>query len=136
MASEIARVLKPGGILLAAREHVVDDYQDSLKRFLDSQVDHQLYGGENAFTLPDYRSAFAAAGFEVLLELAPYDSPINMYPNNETSIRQKILASPQGRLLRRFMPASLVTKIGWWRLRHHDAPGRLYSFILKKPASQ
>ncbi len=59
MLREYARVLRPGGVLLGCREHVVDNYGSSLREFLDAQVDHQLYGGENAFTLADYRAAFS-----------------------------------------------------------------------------
>jgi len=71
MLEEIARVIRPGGVLLACREHVVDNYEESLQAFLDSQVDHQLYGGEHAFTLQDYRSAIAASGLIMLNEMGP-----------------------------------------------------------------
>ena len=100
MLREIARVLAPGGVLLACREHVVDDYGPSLRAFLASQVDHQLYGGENAFTLADYRAAIAGAGLQTRLELGPNDSIINAYPNTPEVLREKILASRPGRLLR------------------------------------
>ena len=133
MISELSRVLAPGGLLLAAREHVVDDYGKSLRRFLDSQVDHQLYGGENAFTLTDYRNAFSNAGLVTVVELSPYASPINMYPNDQTSLRHKILNSREGKILRLFMSANLVARIGWWRLAARKVPGRLFSFLLRKP---
>jgi len=134
MTAEIFRVLKPGGLLLAVREHVVDNYHGSLRRFLESQIDHQLYGGENAFTLVDYRSAFSAAGLMPVIELAPYDSPINMYPNDSSTLRSKILDSRSGRFLRTIMPANFVARMGLWRLKTRKAPGRLYSFLLRKPA--
>jgi SAM-dependent methyltransferase len=134
MAAEIFRVLRPGGVLLAVREHVVDDYTGSLRRFLNSQVDHQLYGGENAFTLTDYRSALAGAGLKTIVELGPYDSPINIYPNDASTLRHKILDSTQGRLLGVFMPAKFVVRVGWWRLKTRKAPGRLYSFLCRKPS--
>ena len=71
MLAELARVLRPSGVLLACREHVVDNYGDSLRAFLESQVDHQLYGGENAFTLPDYRASIRSCGLDILVELGP-----------------------------------------------------------------
>lgn len=132
MVSELARVLKRGGTLAATREHVVDDYGSSLQAFLDSQVDHQLYGGEHAFTLRDYRAAFAAAGLETVLELGPYDSPINVYPNTPATLQQKILASGPGRLLGFVLPKEWVTRLGMWRLRSAKMPGRLYSFVMRK----
>ena len=90
MLAEYARVLRPGGLLLGCREHVVDNYESSLRDFLDAQVDHQLYGGENAFTLFDYRAAFASAGLRIVRELEPYDSPINLYPNTAEILNAKI----------------------------------------------
>jgi SAM-dependent methyltransferase len=129
MLGEYARVLRPGGLLLGCREHVVDNYQSSLQKFLDSQVDHQLYGGENAFTLADYRAAFVAAGLNIIQEIAPYDSPINMHPNTPETLADKICATAPGRILGAVLPRSLVAKIGMWQLRRSNRPGRLYSFV-------
>jgi SAM-dependent methyltransferase len=134
MVAEIARTLKPGGVLLACREHVVDDYGPSLEAFLASQVDHQLYGGENAFTLTDYRSAITAASLSIALELRPYDSIINAYPNTPEVLREKILASGPGRLLGKVLPADVVARLGAWWARTRKTPGRLYTFLAVKPA--
>ena len=46
--SELARVLKPGGVLVATREHVISS-PTQLPAFLDSHPLHNLYGGENAY---------------------------------------------------------------------------------------
>ena len=132
MLQEISRILRPGGILLACREHVVDNYQRSLECFLASQPDHQLYGGENAFTLCCYRQAISNARMAILLELGPFDSPINMYPNTPETLCKKILGTPPGRLLRIFLPDSLVSWMGMWLLKRRKMPGRLYSFVAQK----
>jgi SAM-dependent methyltransferase len=136
MLAELGRVLRPGGVLLACREHVVDDYNASLQAFLDSQVDHQLYGGEHAFTLPDYQTAIRAGGLELKLELGPFDSIINAYPNTLEVLRGKILASPVGRLLHSALPTEAVVAIGTWRLKRRKAPGRLYTFLAIKPVER
>ena len=133
MLSEIARVLVPGGVLLACREHVVDDYGPSLEAFLASQVDHQLYGGENAFTLADYRAAMTGAGLAIELELGPHDSIVNAYPNTPEVLRRKILASRPGRLLRKVLPDDVVAAIGTWHAHRRQIPGRLYTFLAVKP---
>lgn len=134
MLSEIGRVLRPGGVLLACREHVVDNYGKSLQAFLASQVDHQLYGGEHAFTLDDYRDAIEGCGLKLELELGPFDSIINAYPNTPEVLRSKILQSTAGRLLRRFLPDDAVVAIGNWRIKRKRTPGRLYSFVATKPS--
>ena len=129
MLREYARVLRPGGLLLGCREHVVDNYESSLRDFLASQVDHQLYGGENAFTLTDYRAAFSDAHLRIVDEFGPYDSPINLHPNTPDRLAVKICESAQGRVLSALLPKSLVLRLGMWRLRRSKRPGRLYSFV-------
>jgi len=93
MLKEIFRVLKKGGIVIAVREHVVDDYKNSLKIFLDAQIDHQLYGGENAFTLKDYVNAFVFAGFLIKKTWGPYDNIINLYPQSEAGLKLEMRKS-------------------------------------------
>jgi hypothetical protein len=132
MVAEVARVLRPGGVLLACREHVVDNYGRSLDAFLKTQADHQLYGGENAFTLPDYRSAINDSGLTLELELGPYDTVVNAFPNTPKTLREKVLRSRAGRGLRLILPEATVADIGLWYLRHRRAPGRLYSFLATK----
>jgi SAM-dependent methyltransferase len=133
MLREYARVLRRGGLLLGCREHVVDNYKASLRDFLASQVDHQLYGGEHAFTLVDYRSAFVDAGFTMIEEFGPYDSPINLHPNTAESLVDKINESVPGKILGLALSRSLVGRLGMWRLRRSKRPGRLYSFVALAP---
>jgi SAM-dependent methyltransferase len=133
MLEQIGRVLRPGGVLLACREHVVDNYGRSLQAFLDSQVDHQLYGGENAFRLDDYQAAIRGAGLDILMTLGPFDSTINIHPNTPEVLRQKVLASGPGRVLRKLLPDDAVVALGQWRLKRRKMPGRLYSFVALKP---
>ena len=53
---EMFRVLRPDGIFIAAREHVISKEAD-LGKFLDQHPLHHLYGGEHAFLLDRYTSA-------------------------------------------------------------------------------
>ena len=135
MVAEFYRVLKAGGILLACREHVVDDYEGSLRAFLDAQVDHQLYGGEHAFTLADYRASLNSAGFITIRELDPWDSVINLFPDSPSAMKERLLASRPAKILRLFLPESAILRLGMLYLRRRRTPGRLYSFIARKPRS-
>ena len=133
MLREYGRVTKCGGLLLACREPVVDDHGPSLRTFLDSQPDHQLYGGENAFTFAEYRSAIRNAGFDLVLQIPPYSNPINLHPYDDESLAARILASTPGRALGVFLPKRLVVFLGRMHLRHGRRAGRLYSFVATKP---
>jgi SAM-dependent methyltransferase len=136
MLTELSRVLRPGGVFLACREHVVDDYGASLQSFLDTQVDHQLYGGEHAFTLADYRAAIEKAGLVRVSELDPLDSIINLFPSSPELLRQSLLDSRPGRLLSLVLPKSVVARIGLWWVKRSKPPGRLYSFLALKPLAR
>jgi len=132
MLLEINRVLAPNGILIATREHVVDNYNESLENFLNSQVDHLLYGGENAFMLNDYVSAIKESGLSIIDVIKPYSSIINLFPSSVEELNTKILSSLFGKFLSLFLPKKYVINIGLWYLNRKNTPGRLYSFIVKK----
>ena len=134
MFNEYYCVLKAEGLLLACREHVVNDHDASLRKFLAAQPDHQLYGGENAFTLAEYRSAIRTAGFFLLEELGPYSSEINLHPATLDDISNKVIDSPAGKALSFFLPKSIVAKLGLWLLKYRRADGRLFSFVARKAA--
>jgi SAM-dependent methyltransferase len=137
---EIYRVLRPGGIFVAAREHVISKHAD-LGRFLDRHPLHHLYGGEQAFLLDRYTGALKGAGFEPIEVLSPLTSPINLFPHTIDSLRrtvidkvaQKIPASSlwHGALGSNRIFARLLSIAG----RFDHRPGRLYSFVGHKVAS-
>jgi ubiquinone/menaquinone biosynthesis C-methylase UbiE len=83
--SEMSRVLKSGGIFLSIRDHVVFN-EDDKNQFLSSHDLHKFYGGENAFSPIEYRTAIANAGLKLKNELKYYDSVINYYPKSEYEI--------------------------------------------------
>ncbi|MFN9451330.1 MAG: class I SAM-dependent methyltransferase [Rubrivivax sp.] len=135
--AEFFRVLRPGGRLIAVREHVISKPED-LPAFLESHPLHKLYGGENAFELPAYERALHGAGFGDLCTLAPFDSVINFAPHTLSSLQAE-MALRAGRrlpgsaaLLRTLLPPL------WPLLRPllngvDNRPGRLYSFVAMRP---
>lgn len=136
---EFLRVLKPGGRLLAVREHVISRPED-LPAFLDLHPLHKLYGGENAFLLPQYEAAIRAAGFRLDAVLAPLESAINYAPYTEASLRAE-LASRISRGLpgaKQLVAGLLGVPLLWAVARRvlervDHRPGRLYSFIAQRP---
>lgn len=124
LCGEIQRVLKSGGRFLAMREHVISRARD-LPRFLDRHPLHHLYGGENAFTLRQYRRAFALAGLRLCRELGPCCSDINLHPLTTEELIEK-----RRKKLGSWLPAGWAQRINQFRGRISSEPGRLYTFFL------
>jgi SAM-dependent methyltransferase len=128
LCADMARVLKAGGIFLATREHVI--FKDSdLPVFLAGHPLHQLYGGENAYRLAEYKRAIERAGVRLVRVLNPWASEVNLYPRSALDISSLIHARLP------FIPTSVFTppllrRLGWL-LR---SPGTAYSFVgIRKP---
>jgi SAM-dependent methyltransferase len=137
--AEMFRVLRPAGILIAAREHVISHERD-LDKFLAAHPLHHLYDGEHAYRLDRYVGALRAAGFNPLNVLPPLKSPINLFPHTIDTLREAILQrfsklpgrSVWGLVLgsdRCFRSLLAVAE------RFDHRPGRLYSFVCHKAAS-
>lgn len=139
---EIFRVLKPGGRMVATREHVISKHDD-LQTFLNTHPLHQLYGGEHAFLLAEYTGAITSAGLRLEKLLAPFDSPINYFPMSEAQWVH-IYTSPIAKFLGWNITKRLFCRtrgFGWFLLPslaklanwHNQTPGRLYSFVAQRP---
>jgi len=134
--AECSRVLKPKGLLLAAREHVVND-EEQLKTFFDTHPLHKLHGGENAYPLKDYISALEQSGFRVHKCLAPFDTVINHFPTSNAQLKNALFHSLERRLGKAVASVlvnfSFIEKLYRYRLsRSCNSPGRLYSFLCLK----
>ncbi|MDQ6769195.1 MAG: class I SAM-dependent methyltransferase [Gemmatimonadota bacterium] len=132
---ECVRVLRPGGSLLACREHVVDD-DKQLQEFLSAHPVHRLAGGENAYSLDVYITALTNSGLRVDAVISPWESVINAFPTirNQSEVKDlpgRLLVERLGVLgrglglipgIRPFIRSRL------WR----STPGRMYSFLAIK----
>lgn len=134
---EMFRVLRPGGMLIAAREHVISKEAD-LPQFLAQHPLHHLYGGEHAFLLDRYTGALTKAGFSAVDTLAPLQSPINLFPYTSetlkaaivTKLSQKIPVAPLWRTA--LASPRLFGSLLSMAERFDNRPGRLYSFVCHK----
>jgi SAM-dependent methyltransferase len=132
---EFYRVLRPGGVVLACREPVVDS-PAQLRRLLASHPIHRLTGSEGAYPLPEYLVAFKMAGFELKHIWGHWDSVINAHPTVGTAAELAVYPAawlsrrlgPIGRLLGRF---ALFRGLAY-RWLSRSVPGRLYTFLAQK----
>ena len=137
LCQEAARVLRPNGLFIATREHIISESQD-LDIFLRTHPLHQLYGGENAFLLQQYYEAISQAGLILKGSYGQYQSVINYAPTTRSQHQQNItnkLEKYLGSRLAKWLCAQLkfielISNIYTWRDR---TPGRLYSFVAIKP---
>lgn len=137
LCQEASRVLKPGGVFMANREHVLSKKED-LQLFFDRHPLHFLYGGENAYLLQEYIEAIRGDRLKLKKVWGPYESAINYAPMTQKDFQaktQSILERHLGTKIATSLAAhSRVQKFcGWYISQTSNAPGRLYSFLAVKP---
>lgn len=133
---EVARVLQPGGWLLATREHVADD-DVQLAEFRRRHPLHALYGGEQAHALPRYETAIREAGLRLAGCWGPLESILNFHPLSERRRQAAIHRLARARWgglgwIFSFAPAFRRAQLARATRRDHT-PGRLFSFFAQKP---
>jgi SAM-dependent methyltransferase len=137
LCREIARVLKPGGTLVAVKDHVISSQKD-LGRFLERHPLHNFYGGENAFLLKEYTVAIQSAGLRLDQLLRPFDTVINYAPYSKDELRAGFFER-LARIPLMNVPAKLLTSDLFFDsflkvMSYLDQrPGRVYSFVAQKP---
>lgn len=134
---ELSRVLKPDGVLITTRDHVISS-PAQLPAFLDRHPLHRYYGGENAFRLSEYKAALRNAGLVIDKVIGPFDSVINYAPFTRNSLREALIARasrfPGGILLAKAVLADIWLDSVLKLLSRLDRrPGRPYSFLCRKP---
>jgi SAM-dependent methyltransferase len=142
---ECFRVLKKGGIIFTARDHVIYGQKDK-EWFLKSHPFHRFYGGENAFKRNEYTRAFRRAGFQLISTLKHYDSVINYFPLSKKDYYDypaKMKITLRNKLIEKLGFPGKASIIQWIFRCHKGLfpswynekliAGRLYSFIAVKP---
>jgi 2-polyprenyl-3-methyl-5-hydroxy-6-metoxy-1,4-benzoquinol methylase len=133
---EADRVLKPGGVFIGTREHVISRPED-LPAFLAGHLLHHLYGGEHAYLLAEYLGAIESAGLDIVQVIAPYNSVINYAPKTTQEFQadianklQRVVGKALAQKLARIQQIQQL--VGWYASRSTDTPGRLYTFMAVK----
>lgn len=132
---EVARVLKPGGVFLATREHVAED-DEQLQTFLAQHDLHPLVGGEHAFPLAAYVGAIERAGLKLERILGPWDSVINAFPVARTD--QEVADRSRRALQARFGPAGAAlaripgVEAAVRRRLERRRGGEMFSFLARR----
>jgi SAM-dependent methyltransferase len=127
LCTEVARILRPGGLLIATREHVISNEADRAE-FLQQHPLHRLYGGENAYTKATYLAAINGAGLKLEMALNPLETDINLFPETKKEFKGRV-AKRLGLPVQNVIPDLLLSWLG----RFNRAPGRLYTFLARKP---
>ena len=136
----VARVMKPGAVFVATREHVVDD-ERQMAAFLAAHPVHQLTGGEHAHSLNAYLEALRGAGLSVTHVLGPLESIVNAFPFMRSTAELSAFVNAEvNRVLRR----RFGCLGGWLRRRTmlasqiaislgNEQPGRIFTFVASRP---
>jgi SAM-dependent methyltransferase len=133
---EVKRLLKPKGVFLFTREHVISKIADK-QDFLDSHPLHSGYGGEDALLLREYIVPIISAGLKVTRVFGPFENPINRYPMSNKDFERLVIESAA-----RIVPRALAKAVGrlQWVQKGYGrfltikskVPGRLFSFLGEK----
>lgn len=124
---EASRVLKPGGVFLFTREHVLSKPED-LDQFFDSHALHSLYQGEYAYILSEYLEALENSRMPCTKILPPYSSDINLFPSSQQEVCKRVRKANHLPLPDWYIKRVFIPKMN----KNNNSPGRLYSFWGKK----
>jgi SAM-dependent methyltransferase len=136
---EFHRVLRPGGVFIAAREHVISDASD-LPAFFDIHPLHHRYGGENAFPVAVYEDAIRQSGLRLERTIGSLESPINFGPQLASEVHQRMAAQLVPIAFVRPIVTAILDMPGVGLMLRKAAsridrrPGRHASFVVRKAA--
>jgi ubiquinone/menaquinone biosynthesis C-methylase UbiE len=132
MLKEISRVLKPGGIFIGIREHVVDNIGPALKNFYRINPIHATYGHEKAFKYSYYLECIRNSGMELVYSVKPFETEFNTFEGSFDRIMERISGTKTGKILKKILGEKITYKLGFSMIRKKEKQGRLYGFVAKK----
>lgn len=143
--AEANRVTKKNGLFITIRDHVIFNKKDK-EWFLENHPLQKFYGGENAFTSTEYKTAMIKAGFKIIKEIKYFENIINYFPSSKEDISNRFqfaknkaiqhLNNKIGVLSKiSFFQGLYFKKIGLNKERIYNeskVPGRMYSYLCIK----
>jgi len=143
--AEASRVLKKNGLFITIRDHVIFNEQDK-DMFLENHPLQKFYGGENAFTALEYRTAMQNAGLKIEKEIKYFDTIINYFPSSREEISNMFQIKKDKAILHLkkkiralskiyFIQEMYFKKIGLNKCSVYDenkVSGRMYSYVCIK----
>ena len=142
---EASRVTKRDGLFITIRDHVIFNPKDK-ELFLENHPLQKFYGGENAFTPTEYKTAMQNADLKIEKEIKYYDNIINYFPSQKEAISNMFQLEKDKAILHlnkkigvlstlSFLQEMYFKKIRLNKERVYDenkVPGRMYSYIAIK----
>ncbi|MDI6049194.1 class I SAM-dependent methyltransferase [Flavobacterium sp. XS2P24] len=143
--AEASRVTKKNGLFITIRDHIIFDERDK-EWFLNNHPLQKFYGGENAFTPSEYKTAMIKAGLKIEEEIKYFDNIINYYPSSKEEISNMFEFAKSKALLNlnkkigvlskiSFLQEMYFKKIGLSKESVYDEKkisGRMYSYLCIK----
>jgi len=134
MINEISRVLAPGGLLFATREHVVDN-NESLIHFLENHPLHKYTNSEYAYQIKEYKSAITKSNLKIIKFMSSWDTVINHYPISNEVVMSILIESFKNKLgfISKFLIENKLCENIFRKImsKKDKRPGRMISFIAK-----
>jgi ubiquinone/menaquinone biosynthesis C-methylase UbiE len=142
---EASRVTKKKGLFITIRDHVIFNKKDK-EWFLENHPLQKFYGGENAFTPTEYKTAMLNAGLKIEKEIKYFDNMINYFPSSKTEISNMFQIKKDKAIVHlnnkigvlsnlSFLQKMYFKKIGLNKESVYDenkVSGRMYSYLCVK----
>lgn len=143
--SEASRVTKKNGLFITIRDHVIFNEKDK-EWFLENHPLQKFYGGENAFTSIEYKTAILNAGLKIEKEIKYFDSIINYFPSSKEEILNMFQVAKDKAILHLNKKIGTLSKITFLQEMYfkkislnkesiydeNKVPGRMYSYLCIK----
>lgn len=143
--AEASRVTQKNGLFVTIRDHVIFNKKDK-EWFLENHPLQKFYGGENAFTPTEYKTAMQNAGLKIEKEIKYFDNVINYFPFSKEEVLTMFQLAKDKSILHLKSKIGILSKITFLQELYfkkinlnkesvydeNKIPGRMYSYLCIK----